>query len=308
MTEDMIPNILHFAEQTASTKLPITFNMFGGEPLANWKFFKSFVEITNSHFKHEHKFITTINGTLLNSKIIDFLAKNKVEIAVSLDGIEESNKARITIDGKPTWNSIMQILPEIKAKIPKTILLMVIGKHNYKYLYENCKFFNKLEFNYNVNWNMEDDYTKEELEEIEKQLKRVKEEGLVQPNNVIKNNNKEDGTVCLPADKAITIAPNGKLYFCHQFVPKMIDTEDLSYGNIKDGITNEELYNNFVDRTYFFSWSKDKKIICNSCDIKEDCRGGCIADQWHKDKDFLKIRKSVCDFSRINFNIKEDCK
>ena len=99
MTEDMIPNILHFAEQTASTKLPITFNMFGGEPLANWKFFKSFVEITNSHFKHEHKFITTINGTLLNSKIIDFLAKNKVAMRDEMSSLEEARKHLCYFDG-----------------------------------------------------------------------------------------------------------------------------------------------------------------------------------------------------------------
>ena len=171
-----------------------------------------------------------------------------------------------------------------------------------------------MEFQYNINWNLEIDYTEDEMLLIEGQLKRVKDEGLVLPNSITRefqnnscstgcNIEPRDGTVCLPADKAITISSKGKLYFCHQFVPKMTDVEDLSYGNIKDGITNKELFDTFVKRSYFFSWSKDKDIKCNSCKVKNTCRGGCIAEQWHRNKDFLKVNPSVCDFATLNFKV-----
>jgi len=308
MTEEMIPDILHFVETTRSKNEEIIFNMFGGEPLVNWKFFKKFVETVDTFAKYPHQFISTVNGTLLTTEIIDFMAQHNVGIAVSLDGTEESNSARITIDGKSTWKTIVHILPEVKAKLPNTMLLMVVGKHNYQYVYDSCKFFNKMEFHYNINWNMEVDYTEDEMLSIE-------EQGLVLPKSItryLKNNQCssgncsteiKDGTVCRPADKAITISSKGKLYFCHQFVPKMTDVDDLSYGNIKDGIVNKELFNTFVKRSYFFSWSKDKDIKCNSCKVKNSCRGGCIANQWHRNKDFLKVNPSVCDFATLDFKV-----
>ncbi len=315
MSEDMIPNIISFIEQTRSKKEETLINMFGGEPLVNWNFFKKFVEVFDGYAHFPHRFISTVNGTLLNTEKLDFFNNHNVSIAISLDGTEESNSARVTINGQPTWNKIVHILPEAKAKLPDTVLLMTIGKHNYQHVYESCRFFNKLEFHYNINWNMEENYTEEELLSVETQLKRIKKEKMVLPNSITReftnkdcNSQSKDGTVCKPADKAITIAPNGKLYFCHQFVPKMTDTEDLSYGNIKDGITDKELYQIFVDRSYFFSWSEGKDIECNKCSVKDTCRGGCMAVQWHRTKDYLKMNPSVCDFSKLTSNVMKGIK
>lgn len=303
MNIDMIPDLFLFIEKTRSKTKPITFNMFGGEPTLNWNFFKQFIEMGVENFKFEYRFVTTTNGTLLTSEKIDFLKKHNVGVSVSLDGTQTANKERITIDNKPTWDKVMQVLPELKAKVPGTSVLVTIGKYNYEHIYDSYRMLLELGFNPTLNFNHYDDYTQEELKSIEEQLTHLFiQDNLRLPHSMARKLEDGwacDGTVCAPADKIITIAPNGKLYFCHQFVPKMTDTDDMSYGTIKEGIKDYTLYDTFVKRSYFFSYDKDNNMKCNSCSVKSTCKGGCMAEQWHKTKSFIEVNPNICSLSEI---------
>lgn len=300
MSIDIIPDFFYFVEKTRDKEKEITFNMFGGEPLMNWEFFMEFVLLAERFCKYNYKIITTTNGTMLTTDKINFLAKHNIKISVSLDGIKEANKARIFSNGNDTWDSVMKSLPELKSKISTTNILVTIGKFNYKYIYDSYKFLISLGFTVVFNYNEYDDYTEEELESIEEQLNRlfVKERLKLTPSMIRREENCK-GNICSPANNSVAISIKGDLYFCHQFVPKMTEEKNLTYGNIYEGITNEELYNTFVKRSYFFSWDKDNNIACNNCSIKASCKGGCIAEHWHKTNSFIEVNPNICKISEV---------
>lgn len=302
MTIEMLPDLFDFIERTRDRNRRVIFNMFGGEPTLNWDIFEQFCEYANDHCEFDYEIITTTNGTLMDTKKIDFLKKHDVGTSVSLDGTKEANKERVTINKESTWTTIMHVLPEMKAKLRKLNIIITIGRHNYSLIEESYKMLMDIGLIPVLNWNSQLDYTKEEVDSIREQFETlfIKEQLPMKGNlsRATLDNYICNGTYCAPANVSIAISPIGKLYFCHQFVPKMAgDVEDMSYGNIKDGITNIELYNTFVERS---SFSKDKsEMKCGNCPSLSTCKGGCLADHWHMTKSFTGINSNVCKISEI---------
>ena len=63
---------------------------YGGEPLLNYKLITSIVEYTEKKFFTKNiEYRMTINGSLLNDEIMDFLIKYNFQIAISFDGPRE---------------------------------------------------------------------------------------------------------------------------------------------------------------------------------------------------------------------------
>lgn len=89
---------------------------YGGEPLLE---FKEIIELTNyakSLFSERVKFSFTTNGMALTEDKFDFLIENDFLITVSLDGFKKNHDSkRITINGNPSWDRIMNNLEKIKS-------------------------------------------------------------------------------------------------------------------------------------------------------------------------------------------------
>lgn len=87
----------------------VKINFYGGEPLLNYELVYNIVNyINNSELKNVEYLVTT-NGTTLNDRIIDFLAKNKFLVAFSLDGDElNHNRNRLTINGDKTHHIVVE--------------------------------------------------------------------------------------------------------------------------------------------------------------------------------------------------------
>lgn len=85
-----------FSIKSKSSKNQLYISFFGGEPLVNGAFIKQIVEIAeqlNSNKNLELIYTITTNATLLH-KYIDFLAKNKFQLLISLDGNEKNHSYR----------------------------------------------------------------------------------------------------------------------------------------------------------------------------------------------------------------------
>ncbi len=118
----------------------LTVAWFGGEPLIK---INSIDRISARLMalceKHEIIFDTNIttNGFLLNDKAIDILARYHTTFAkISLDGPPDiHNKRRVLLNGKPTYNKILDNIMKASEKMPVSIRVNV-DESNYESIIE----------------------------------------------------------------------------------------------------------------------------------------------------------------------------
>lgn len=97
------------------TANPPVLTWWGGEPLADFELLKStknFIESLDwekyNIRKNDIRYSMVTNFTILNKSIIDFLAENKINLQVSLDGDEEEhNRNRIFPNGEGSFNTVI---------------------------------------------------------------------------------------------------------------------------------------------------------------------------------------------------------
>lgn len=114
----LLKYIFHLrSKNNINTTLAIAF--YGGEPLLNMTFIKQIVEEVNKiKIGQENKifYTMTTNGTLLH-KYIDFLAKNKFHLLISLDGNEYNHSYRVlNKDKKNSFHKVIDNIDMIQEK------------------------------------------------------------------------------------------------------------------------------------------------------------------------------------------------
>ena len=83
-------------------------SFFGGEPLVNFKGVKKVINYSNKK-GYKFKFSLITNGYLLTKSKLNYLIKNKVQLAISFDGVGR-NDYRVTVKGKQTTNRVYKNL------------------------------------------------------------------------------------------------------------------------------------------------------------------------------------------------------
>ena len=95
-------------------------SFFGGEPLLNFDLIRSSVEYAKLH-KERHnrriKFTITTNGTMLNSRVIEYLSKERISLRISIDGPEEVHNAnRLYKNEHGSFSSILKNMENMRDK------------------------------------------------------------------------------------------------------------------------------------------------------------------------------------------------
>ena len=106
-----------FIDSAGRHAIHVTF--FGGETLMNFPLLERVVAYANEKAAAEGRSIDyslTTNATLLNARIIQFLAENSVGVTVSIDGPKEMNdKLRVFANGKGSYEIIAPKVKELLA-------------------------------------------------------------------------------------------------------------------------------------------------------------------------------------------------
>ncbi len=120
---------LHYAgcasRKTSVREIYIGF--YGGEPLLETELITATIayvekESTRLGLKDLFSFIPSIssNGLLLSDATVDYLVRNNVSIAVSIDGPQAiHDRYRVTVSQKGTWQKIMGNLRRLKKRHPE---------------------------------------------------------------------------------------------------------------------------------------------------------------------------------------------
>lgn len=128
----------------AQTMPQVLFTWHGGEPLIrSIDFYKKALELQKKYAngKQIDNVIQT-NGTLLTNEWCEFFAKNHWLVGISIDGPQEyHDHYRVTPDGKPSWEKVMQGISLLKKHRVEWNAMAVVNAYNAEHPLEFYHFF-----------------------------------------------------------------------------------------------------------------------------------------------------------------------
>ena len=315
MTRETADHVIEYIKNESIVKNAknISIMLFGGEPLVNYSIGEYIIETINDFCEKTGRTFTTsivTNGTLINKKIVQSLAKNHCKyIQVTLDGTKEIHDTRrIGKNGEGTFDKIIQNLLLLKEyKNEMAIIIRVnVDKTNVEQIprlleYLKEKNLNDLHIDFGIVRggteacsSYEDNcYVEEEIGLLLGKLwEKSKEDGFdprIRPYR--------KWTYCgLNCDNNLTIEPNGDVYKCWEHVGE-IDHKIGSVG--ENGQLKNLSYN-------FYKWITRNPLNieeCRKCVYLPACGGGCGAVSYNKEQ---KYEASGC--FKIKGTVEEEVK
>lgn len=286
---------LDFLVANSGNRVNLEVDFFGGEPLMNWQVVKNLVEYGRSleePFHKKFRFTLTTNGVLLNDEIMEFANKEMANIVLSIDGRKAVNdQMRPFRGGQGSYDLIVPKFQKVAESRGQTAYY-VRGTytHNNLDFAEDVLHLADLGFEQisvePVVAKPEDSYAiqeadvpglKEEYDRLAAEMIKRKKEG--KGFNFFHFMIDLEGGPCVAkrlsgcgsGTEYLAVTPWGDLYPCHQFV----GNEDFLMGNVYEGITREDIRDEFKCCNVY---AKDK---CRKCFAKFYCSGGCAANSYN---------------------------
>ncbi len=280
-------------------------NFGGGEPLLAWPVIKQVLEYRCAMYGSEFEFRFTINtnASLITPDVAATLKEYHVEIASSLDGLQEGNdRVRLTKQGKGTFSRIMRGFEELAiAGHPLDGIAVTVTESNFHQLDESI-----------IDWaiarNMKDvrididvvDMVEVPLEEVISKLMRIRQYASVRgvdvpgfwsrpAENLNESTLVEHVAFCgAVRGNSMCVGPSGNIYGCGYST-----TQLGSLSEIQSFHEPGTPYHRFV-RDHLTGVME----MCKGCIIEGQCGGGCnITQEFARATKTAKIER-MCDFYR----------
>lgn len=279
-----------FRKKTPEASLGVIF--FGGEPLL----MRGLIEDVVRHCQDLEKqtgqlfhYKITTNGTLLDESFLTSLTTNEIFIALSHDGTRTAHDAnRIDPSGASTFDALEPKIEMLLKHKPYSPVMKVITPDTVRYYAKSVEYLYSKGFrylicslDYSANW------TEKSLGELEKQYKKLadwyyklmmdEEKFYFSPFEVKISSHVFPGSCraerCELGQTQISVAPNGSLYPCVQFVGDGSDTT-YAIGHVDTGIDESA-------RMRLYEFNAEEKDTCADCAIRERCNHycGCLNKQ-----------------------------
>ncbi|MBV1758731.1 MAG: thioether cross-link-forming SCIFF peptide maturase [Dethiosulfatibacter sp.] len=303
---------LDFVLQNSGARKNLEVDFFGGEPLMNFDVVRELVQYgREEEIKHgkNFRFTITTNAVLLDEEKMAFINRHFDNIVLSLDGRKTVNdKIRKTLSGKGSYDLI---IPKMKQAVE--------SRKDKSYFIRGTFTGENLDFAKDVAHMRDIGFTKLSMEPVvtdpgnpleirASDLETVKKEyenlyylykesmGTEKDFNFFHfEMDLENGPCvykrisgCGAGNEYIAITPEGHIYPCHQFVG---DT-DFILGDLETGILRKDI------QDVFYSSNVMEKEDCKECWAKYFCSGGCHANAYNFNKDFLKPYTIGCEMEK----------
>ncbi len=311
MSEKTAKKAIDFLISNSGKRKVLEVDFFGGEPLMCLDTIKNVVYYAKAEAAKVGKkflFTTTTNALLLNDDAIDFFNAEMENVVLSLDGRKEVHDAiRKTINGKGSFDYVIDNI--------KKFVRSRGDKHYYvrgTFTAKNLDFAEDVLFLADngfdsismepVVTDIDDLAIKEEhLPAILAEYERLCDEYLARYErgegfNFFHFNVDLEGGPCLSkrvsacgaGNEYFSVAPNGDIYPCHQFV----GDEKFLMGNVYEGRLDKGIRSTFAQNCLF---TREK---CDGCFAKYICSGGCSANNYHFEGDMNKPYGVTCEMMK----------
>ena len=286
---------LDFLIANSGNRKNLEVDFFGGEPLLNFEVVKQLVaygrEQEKKYDKH-FRFTLTTNGVLLNDEVKEFVNRECDNVVLSIDGRKEvHDRMRPFRKGAGSYDLIVPKFQDLaESRNQERYYVRGTYTHFNTDFSEDVLHLADLGFKQisvePVVAQETDDYAlrEEDLPKLFAEYDKLAAE-MVERKKQGKDFNffhfmidLEGGPCvykrlsgCGSGTEYLAVTPWGDLYPCHQFV----GNEKFLMGNVRDGVTNTELRDEFKGCNVY---AKEK---CKKCFARFYCSGGCAANSYN---------------------------
>jgi uncharacterized protein len=280
---------------------------FGGEPLLCRDLIYSTVAYAESvQARSDVKFhykITT-NGLLLDDEFLEFSLKHDVFIALSHDGVKAANdRNRVTKNGEGSYDKLEAAARKLLRSRPYAPVLTTVSCNTVQYYAESVKHLFSLGFRYLIcSIDYAGAWDEKSLAELKRQYKKLaafykdltlkEEKFYLSPFEVKISSHIRGDDYCAErcelGKKQISVAPDGRLYPCVQFV----GDDEYAIGDVRSGIDQAK-------RLRLYELNENEKESCADCAVKGRCNQHCACLNKQSTGDFRRVSPVLCAHERI---------
>ncbi|MBQ1826541.1 MAG: anaerobic sulfatase maturase [Erysipelotrichaceae bacterium] len=290
----------------------VSFVWHGGEPsLCGIDFYRRVIELQKKHNIHNYQIWNNIqtNGTLLNDKWCDFLAKNGFDVGLSIDGTEEIHNY---YRGQGTYEKVRETCGRLQRHgINPDLLCTVTSDTAGKPIetYQSLKSLNTgwMQFIPIVRFidgKLTDDSVRAEdygdfLIQIfdywlKNDLASTGVQIFAETMMILMGQKPSLCTLAEICGQALVLEHDGNVYSCDHYV-----FDDYRLGNIMEHDLSELITS---DKLREFALGKARlSKECRNCEVLRFCHGGCQKDRVRFPDDEIK-RNILCPGLRMFFN------
>jgi len=313
MSDETARRAIDFATEHSNGNAGIIF--FGGEPLIKKDLIAKTLEYCHDkqpknrcilHFK------VSTNGLLLDKEFLLFAEKMRLAIALSVDGIQIAHDAhRMTSDGKGTFEDVEDRLRLLLKYQPYAIVLMTVNPDTVEYYFESVKMLFEKGVKYLVtSLNYAGQWCDENISELKRQYKLIanlykkltidQKKFYFSPFDMkFSSHIRGDDERCFRCHlglRQVSVAPDGSIYPCVQFVKDGISNKKFIIGNVSDGFDEKK-------RNELYEMSREKSEQCSSCALVSRCNHDCSCLNWQTTGLVNRVSSTLCETERAIFPI-----
>ena len=276
---------------------------FGGEPLLQRQLIYDTVAYAQSlHLPGKFHYKITTNGTLLDREFLDFSQKNQVFIALSHDGIAQDIN-RIGPEDSGTFDRLEPIAKSLLAVRPYAPVMMTVAPNTVRFYAQGVKYLYELGFCYLIcTIDYSGDWQESDFRELERQYRLLakwyedltlrEEKFYFSPFEVKISSHIHKSTYCAErcelGKKQLSVAPDGGLYPCVQFVGH----PEYQIGDVFRGIDQAK-------RQKLYAENEETHGPCQECAIQNRCNHHCACLNFQSTGDFHQVSPVLCRHERI---------
>lgn len=305
MSEDTAIQSIDFIASNYPLNTGIIF--FGGEPLLKKDLIKKTITYAEQKKANFHYKVTT-NGTLLDEDFLIYAHDVNLQISMSIDGNEKAhNTFRKFKNGILTFDILQDKIKLLLKFQPYSKCLITVSPETVIYYAESVEYLLNIGFKYIiVSLNYAGNWSKNCIKQLEKEYKKLskiyekrilKEEKFyfspfeMKLASYIRQNNFECFQ-CHLAQKQISVAHDGNIYPCVQFVKDGVSNTQYSIGSVFNGI-------NIETQSQLYEESKKQDQICLVCDYNSRCNNKCSCLSYQLTGELNKVSPVLCETERI---------
>lgn len=276
---------------------------FGGEPLLQRQTIYDTVRYAQSlGLQGKFHYKITTNGTLLDEEFLRFSKQNQVFIALSHDGTAQDLN-RVTHRDEGTFARLEPIAKRLLQVRPYAPVLMTVAPNAVKFYAQGVEYLYSLGFRYLIcSLDYSGDWTEADFSELQRQYRRLadwyekltlrEEKFYFSPFEVKISSHIHKTNYCAErcelGKKQVSVAPDGRLYPCVQF----IDRPEFCIGHVSTGIDTAR-----QNRLYLLN--EQEKAPCDACAVKNRCNHHCACLNQQATGDFRTVSPVLCRHERM---------
>jgi len=308
MSREVALKAIELASRMSPSNTGVIF--FGGEPLLRKDFIFDVIDACSTKQREsgcQFHYKVTTNGSLLGESFIEQATRSRLSIAVSMDGVRESHdEHRKTCAGTATFDTLLPHIPTLLRHQPYACALMVVTPQTVGHYASSFDYLLKLGFRYIISsLNHAGCWERSHLRRLAREYRKIAAsyERLTRTGHKFYFSPFEKKIAshihgaealcqqCHFGIRQVSVAPNGSIYPCVQFVRDGRDG-DYCLGNVWDGIDPKR-------QKALFQAGRGAKSTCQGCALLGRCENNCSCLNWQTTGAIDRVPPILCEAERL---------